>query len=241
MDTADFGAGITPTYTSFNSTDSLTDLDDYLKEIDGVSGNYAITVIGTGHQIAPTGTSDPSFKLESGVKISLRGNGTLIKTSDAYMWDVQNGTKLILRGPTLDGSGKNGLLVITRGEGEFVMENGTLTGSSRSGPGGGVYNNGTFTMNGGTITGNDTDSAGGGVAVINGTFTMNGGSITNNTATTYGGGVYIANGTFNLNTPAGKASIFDNHSLGGSGSGAQVYKGSSGPFNVNGVSAGSYD
>jgi hypothetical protein len=241
INAADFGAEITPTYKTIDISEGYEALDNYLTSIAHTAGNYAVTVTGEGHRIAFI--NDHSFSLTSGVTISLRGDGTLVK-HNGYMWQVQSGAKLILRGPTLDGNQKNRPLVSISSGGEFVMEDGIITGSYNTGGyGGGVYNNGgTFTMNGGTITNNKTNGGGGGV-YNNGTFTMNGGSITNNTApgSGGGGGVCIGNGgTFNLNTPIGKASISGNI-LSGSGSGAQVYFYGAGIFKVNGNPETSYD
>ncbi|GHV84505.1 hypothetical protein AGMMS50230_01130 [Spirochaetia bacterium] len=239
--TDDFGGGDPDVkYAYFSASDAPDALDIYLRTIQSVAGNYVIYVTGTGHQIAPTGTN-PSFTLASGVNISLRGDGALVKSGDVAMWQIGGSAKLILRGPTLDGNGK-GDPVVRISSGLFVMESGTITGTlTASAYGGGVQGGGgIFTMNGGSITDNSAAS-GGGVYVATGcTFTMNGGSITNNTANNGvdgGGGVFVWGGIFNLNPPAAKASISGNFFSGGSG--AQVFV-NGGTFKVDGVSDTSY-
>ncbi|GHV03465.1 hypothetical protein AGMMS50229_02690 [Campylobacterota bacterium] len=137
--------------------------------------------------------------------ISLRGGGTIHKSSDAtypLFFLAYSGSKLILRDATLKGYSSNSMPLVYVGSSSalFVMLGGEISGNSASlVDGGGVHvGDGAFIMYGGTISGNEANY-GGGVFVDGGNFTMYGGTISGNEAT-YGGGVLVdatTGGTFN--------------------------------------------
>jgi uncharacterized repeat protein (TIGR02543 family) len=201
-DDEDFGVGASIGYQSFTASNPANALDTYISGI-ATSGNYAITVEGTQHTLNPITMAD-------GVKISLRGSGTITLAANGSIFTLgYAANKLILRGPALIGKNSNNTVLVNVGAGELVMHAGEIKGNSRTssnstirGGGVGVQSGGTFTMNGGSINGNTYDTTnyanGGGVGLTGGTFTMNGGSIENN-ITRWGGGVYIDSGTFIMN------------------------------------------
>ena len=201
-DETDFSSVSALTYKDF-SAGTPAALQTYLNTIKSTAGGYVIIVAGTDHTIGST------IDLANGVIVSLQGSGTITLTAAVKMWQVKNGAKLILRGPTLEGYNPNSdsLLRVETG-GELFMHGGTIRGNAVSLDGAGVYvDGGTFTMSGtATITGNEAGYSGGGVFLKGGAvFTMTGGTISNN-QTTYltqlgngGGGVAVTYGSaFNM-------------------------------------------
>jgi len=163
------------------------------------------------------------------------------------------------RGLTRSSLTQGGGVCVAAG-GTFTMNDGLITNNIVEGSwpsGGGVHTAGTFTMYGGKISGNaactvNTPYASGGGVTSTGTFNMHGGEISGNTSGDMGGGI-LAQGTFNMYS--GK--ISGNHALGAGGagvfisygtftmtdgeitshttiSGAGVYIGDNGIFNMNG-------
>jgi uncharacterized repeat protein (TIGR02543 family) len=198
---ADFGSTAT-----IHDIFTVSNLDEWNTAIVAIKGggndkNYAIDV--TADFTVPGTTA--TFGTATGIKVSLRGSGTLTLSGTGYLIYTRPNQMVILRDLTLKGYGSNDKSVVSV-TGTFTMQSGVITGNTSSANfGGGVYvsQSGTFTMNGGTISGN-TAGIGGGVFVggTNSVFTMNGGTISGNTATTTstgGGGVYIySGGTFTM-------------------------------------------
>ena len=230
--TIDFGPGaaVIP-----HDVYSPSDLETFLTGIMNTAGNYAITV---NNLQTIYGGSSATVTLGNGVNVSLRGSATITKASGTgdNVWAVGNGAKLVLRGVTLNGSGKPNPLVVVETGGTLVMESGTITNAGNSiVDGGGVSVGGTFIMNGGAIS-NNTTSYGGGVYIRSGgvftmtggdihtntsgsgggvfirddgVFTMTGGTITNNFASASGGGVYISSGSYIIGVGGTSNGIFN--------------------------------
>jgi hypothetical protein len=126
----------------------------------------------------------------TGIKVSLRGSGTITLSSNGSLLKVNFDQTLILRDIALVGkTANNAALVFSYGA--LSMRSGTIRDNFGGDAGGVWVYSGTFAMSGGTISGNSGYS--GGVVVEYGTFTMSGGIISGNIAL-YGGGVYV-NGT----------------------------------------------
>jgi hypothetical protein len=175
----------------------------------GNNKNYIITV--KENVTGIDGASSAVFGSVTGIKVSLRGTGTLSlegnSTAGALIYTGANQT-IILRGPSLKGKAENtkAVVYIQGSDTEFRMETGTISGNtSNDAYAGGVsIMAGKFIMNGGTISGNTNIStvgvvAPGGVYVHSRMhFIMNGGSITSNTGLA-GGGVTVNYGHFTMN------------------------------------------
>jgi predicted outer membrane repeat protein len=197
-----------------DGTFTVSSLADWDAAIDAIKNggndkNYVITVDG---DFTVPGDTAYTFGTATGIKVSLRGSGTLGLSSNGSIIRTAPGQTVILRDLTPKGSsGNNASVVRVSGAGSaVVMHSGTITGNTSSTSGGGVYvdDDTTFTMYGGEISGN-TASTGGGVYVRgNSLFVMYGGTIFGNTSTfTHdsstegGGGVFLApNATFRLIT-----------------------------------------
>ena len=198
---ADFGPGVTPE----------------VHEATASNLQYVFSNLTPGeyHVVNITGTLnwDNYIIVESGVTVSLRGNGgKIIFDGIAGQVVVWPDAKLILRDITLEGRDNNSDGALVSVKGSFVMEEGAvITGNTNDGnpwaqqPGGGVYVDeyADFTMNGGSITGNTDESewpSSGGVYVSYGaTFVLNDGSIDGNTSLGDAGGVYIIEASFTMN------------------------------------------
>jgi uncharacterized repeat protein (TIGR02543 family) len=194
-DEIDFGPN--PVITRI-TVSSLADWEAAIETITngGTNKNYVINVTGT---VDVPGVTANTFGSAAGVKVSLRGSGTLALSSTGYIIYTNANQRVILRDLTLQGiSGNNNAVVqVMSANTVFVMHSGKITGNNRNSNGAGVnIYDGTFTMYGGEISGNTSTGSGGGVH-LNGSaiFTMHGGTISNNTATANGGGV-------NMNTDA---------------------------------------
>jgi hypothetical protein len=213
----------------------VTTKDEWESALSAISGggdnqNYVITVGGPVAGI--TGLVPGSFGAVTGVKVSLRGTGTLTLNTDSgsnngSLVAVAAGQTLILRGPTLTGKTVNAVSVIYVGpNATFMMRSGTITGNVTTSYGGGVYvsTTGSFTMSGGEISDNSVTSYfGGGVRVgSNGSFTMTGGKISKNSSDWHGGGVYASGNSFILE---GGGKISSNTTV-NHGGGVYVYSGS---------------
>jgi hypothetical protein len=138
------------------------------------------------------------------------------------------------------------LVHLNNANARLVMKDGAVLKNNRATNGGGVYinQNSSLTMVGGSISGNKAVSGGGVCIPGNNKFTMEGGTIFGNTASSTGGGVcvglfgYAGISNFFLNSPATKASIYNNTAASGS---PQVHiTGSNSIFQVNGTSETSY-
>jgi uncharacterized repeat protein (TIGR02543 family) len=201
-DKADFGEGATIHDIFTVSTIEEWNAAKAAIKAGGDNKNYVINVL-DGVTIPVTGSTistSYTFGNASGIKVSLRGEGTLALSGTGRIVNIAADQTLILRDLTLQGNaGNTTSLVFVRGT--FDMHSGTITGNTAS-QGGGVYFYGTFTMYGGTISGNKATSSGGGVFMgVSGTFTMHGGTISGNTTSGNGGGVYVAsNGTFTMHS-----------------------------------------
>jgi uncharacterized repeat protein (TIGR02543 family) len=223
-DKADFGAG-EAIHGTFNVS-TLAEWNAAKTAITdgGNAKNYIINVTGN---FDVEGATTATFGSVTGITVSLRGDKTMTLSGTGSLLRTAAGQTVILRGPSLQGSGTNNasLVYVTGAGSAFTMQSGKISGNTSSSSGGGVYvSMGTFTMHGGTISGNtastygggvslssgtfdmysgeisvNTASQGGGVWVNTGTFTMYGGTISGNTASTYGGGVYNG-GTFRIVT-----------------------------------------
>jgi hypothetical protein len=122
---------------------------------------------------------------------------TLTNTSNASLFTVSSGTKLVLDNVTLNGGGKAYSVVQVAG-GELAMRPGSVIKGSTAANGGVYVAAGRLQiLNGSEISGN-TGSYGGGVYVAGGTFDMYGGKISGNYAGYNGGGVYVAGGKFTM-------------------------------------------
>jgi hypothetical protein len=200
IDTEDFGgAAVTRTFT-------VTTRDEWESALSAISGggdnrNYVITVGGPVNGI--TGLVPGNFGAVTGVKVSLRGTGTLTLNTDSNngsLVAVAPGQTLILRGPTLTGKTGNTASVVTVGinaglNAAFMMRSGTISGNVTTSYGGGVLvrTTGSFTMTGGEISDNSSQFGGGVFAY--GNFTMSGGKISKNSSSNFGGGVYVYDGS----------------------------------------------
>jgi hypothetical protein len=203
--TLDFGGGIMPTEITV-SNEPGESWTDALSEISGGGNNknYVITVAGDIEGIA--GSTTANFGSVTGIKVSLRGTGSLaLGSTNGSLITVGANQTLILRGPTLRGkTGNDKAVVIIEGSGtKFIMNSGVIwdNRNNTNGDSGGVRvrNKAEFTMYGGTIRDN-TGVNGGGVRVRDATFTMEGGTISGNSASNTGGGVNInEDGTFIMN------------------------------------------
>jgi hypothetical protein len=132
----------------------------------------------------------------TGLKVSLRGSGSLALGSNGSIVTINAGQSLILRDLTLNGKSDNNSAVLYSGkDAELFMYSGTISDNT----GGGVEVDGNFTMSGGTISGNTSEYSGAGVAIQHhGNFTMSGGTISSNNAQGTGGGVDVAEGSFTM-------------------------------------------
>jgi hypothetical protein len=233
---ADFGADAT-IHDIFNVS-NIDEWNDARAAIsDGGNGkNYTINV--TGNFNVPGSTTNTFGN--AGIKVSLRGSGTLTLTGNGNLIFSESTQTLILRDLTLRGnsnvSANDSVVYVAGANPVFVMHSGEISGNTAYN-GGGVCVGGTFTMNGGTISDNTATSSnggGGGVFFITGTFTMNGGTISGNKALSdsKGGGVYIQNGAIHIVTGtiygsnATPASLQNNAT-----EGAALYLGTSGGTN----------
>jgi hypothetical protein len=220
---ADFGSTTVTSATVFDAASGATALQTHLNGLG--PGNHVVTVTGINHVLTPEST-DSGVTLNSGVKVSLRGNGeiSLDDTVNGGLFMVNSGATLILRGPALTGRNDvfNTQAVVKVDGGELFMHGGSISGNKSSNRSGGVdIQSGSFNMSGGAITGNTAEGNGGGVYVKNGAdFVMSDGTITENNAS-FGGGVYVA-GTFTMSGGNITGNAVDG---GGNGGGVYVYGG----------------
>ena len=190
----------------------VVDSDSWRNTFSGLSpGNYVANLredINLG--------GDPAITLGVGVRVSLRGNKTIKRSTPGAgaLFKVGKNQKLVLRGPALKGENFDELhpnkasLVEVNG-GTLEMRSGEISGNylysgsgADTGSGVSVKNGGAFTMYGGSISGNSGFSCKGlGVYVEDGIFTMNGGNISGNMfGDTGGSGVFIESGAFIMNS-----------------------------------------
>jgi hypothetical protein len=197
-DEIDFGSNPVITRITVSSQADWYTAIDAIKN--GGPGNYVINVTGN-VDIPGNGTANTFGNTTTGIKVSLRGSGTLTVSGNGSLISQGGNQTVLLRDLTLQGNDTNNesLVRVSGTNGAFVMHSGAITGNTNtSGAGGGVnvYSaSASFTMYGGEISGN-TASNGGGVYINTGaSFTMHGGTISDNTATGAGGGVYMQTGT----------------------------------------------
>jgi hypothetical protein len=207
----DFGLGAEIT------TIDVTSLEQWTAAINTITngGNDKNYIINVNDDITGlTGVTAVTFgTTTTGIKVSLRGTGSLELGSNGSLIYLGLSQTLVLRDITLKGKADNdnavSAVVYMLGSSSseaiqpvFIMESGEICGNSPTGSsrkGGGVHNEyGTFTMHGGKISNNTISGSGGvggGVYNLNATFTMTGGEISDNTAYGSGGGVYSQAGT----------------------------------------------
>jgi uncharacterized repeat protein (TIGR02543 family) len=157
--------------------------------------NYIINVPA---DFTVAGSTTATFGDVNGIKVSLRGVGSITLSGNGNLIRTGDNQTVILRELTLQGHNSNSssVVYVEGANSAFTMQSGKISGNNATGGGGGVYVGGTFTMNGGEISGNSaTYSGGGGVLVSDGgDFTMRGGKISDNTlivSSAFGSGVYV--------------------------------------------------
>jgi hypothetical protein len=229
---------------------NLTEWDEAVNAITGGGNdkNYIINVIG---DFDVPGTNDATFGSATGIKVSLRGNKTIVLSSVGNLIRIDSNQTVILRGLTLQGfvpNESNSVVFVSGDNSVFTMHSGKIFKNSADAPnnnpgqsayGVSVTSSGTFTMNDGAITANGTIGDGklngGGVYISSsGTFTMNKGTISGNSAYS-GGGVSLNNGTFVMNG----GTISGNEAISGPGGGVYMSLNLSSPgpscfFTMNG-------
>jgi hypothetical protein len=217
-----------------SNTFTVTNKEEWEAAIEAIKGggndqSYVINVIKDVTDIDGFAyeKDDPiyTFGDVTGLKVSLRGSGSLTLGSNGRILWMNAGQSLILRDLALSGKSVSDVIDITENA-EFFMHGGTISSGES-----GVRAHGSFTMTGGSITGNTWYGVTG-----SGNFTMSGGTISGNSheVLVFGGGSFtMSGGSISDNSEQGVrvadggSFTMTGGSISGNGnSGVHVYEGS---------------